>query len=186
MTSNHNPVLHKSKAAVLARLAPYWKIEAANIVGLPFVIVVLSRGKIGWVTLVPMLAMVLLLAIGAVYWRMKVQQLRGEPHDTEPVLQRIASLRKPTLALTLIGCVVAALGWFEPTWTRGLSDRFAATGCAVLAALEYVNYYHRQLQHFDNLADFRRLLAGKGFRRSWLARDLAAMSKGRQSPHQQD
>jgi hypothetical protein len=43
----------------------------------------------------------------------------------------------------------------------------------VLAVLEYVNYYHRQLQHFDNKADFRRMLAGKGFRQSWMARDLA-------------
>jgi hypothetical protein len=56
-----------------------------------------------------------------------------------------------------------------------MADRIAATACAVLAALEYVNYYHRQLQHFDNWADFKRLIAGKGFRKSWMARDLDAM-----------
>jgi hypothetical protein len=31
-----------------------------------------------------------------------------------------------------------------------------------------------QLQHFDNGADFKRLIGGRGFRRAHLARDLAA------------
>ena len=62
---------------------------------------------------------------------------------------------------------------------RGLADRVAATGCATLAVLEYVNYYHRQLQHFDNKADFKRMLAGKGFRQSWLARDLSELRRQR-------
>jgi hypothetical protein len=44
----------------------------------------------------------------------------------------------------------------------------------VLAMLEYINYYHRQLQHFDNAADLKRLLSGKGFKRSHMARELAA------------
>jgi hypothetical protein len=56
-----------------------------------------------------------------------------------------------------------------------MADQIAATACAALAALEYVNYYHRQLQHFDSWADFKRLLAGKGFRKSWMARDLEAV-----------
>ena len=58
----------------------------------------------------------------------------------------------------------------------GLADRNVATACAVLAVLEYVNYYHRQLQHFDSREDFRRLLTGKGFRKSWLARDLEGVA----------
>ena len=43
-----------------------------------------------------------------------------------------------------------------------------------LAALEYVNYYKFQVQHFDNWADFKRLMTGRGFRKAHMARDIAA------------
>jgi hypothetical protein len=45
---------------------------------------------------------------------------------------------------------------------------------ALLAILEYVNYYRVQLQHFDHAADFKRLVTGRGFRRSHLAKAIAA------------
>jgi hypothetical protein len=44
----------------------------------------------------------------------------------------------------------------------------------LLAILEFVNYYHVQLQHFDHAEDFQRLLAGKGFRRSHLSKSIRA------------
>ena len=164
--------MHKSHADLIRRLDPYWKMEAANIAAVPFICVVLTKARIGWVTLVPLFAVVVLLAIGAIYWRFKVRQLRGQQPDLE-VLRRIEQLRWPSLILTVLGGLTAMLGWAMPILTIGLADRIAATVCAVLAALEYVNYYHRQLQHFDNITDFRRMLAGKGFRPSWMARDLA-------------
>ena len=70
-------------------------------------------------------------------------------------------------------------GWIDSDLTIGTADRWAAAACATMAVLEYVNYYHRQIQHFDNKADFRRMLAGKGFRQSWMARDLAAVRQQR-------
>ena len=144
--------------------------------GIPFICVVLTKGQIGWITLVPLLAAVLLLGIGAAYWRFKVRQLRRSHPDTA-VLDWIEWLRLPSLAVTVIGGGVAALGWMVPALSVGLADRIAASACAVLAALEYINYYHRQLQHFDNLTDFRRMISGKGFRKSWMARDLAALRR---------
>ena len=57
---------------------------------------------------------------------------------------------------------------------RGLSlSTGAVLVVTILGVLEYVNYYHVQLQHFDNMADWRRLLAGRGFRPAHMARDLA-------------
>jgi hypothetical protein len=93
----------------------------------------------------------------------------------EGLLRGIAAWRWPSLALTLAGCATALAGWFFPAWSVGPADRYVAMGCAVLAALEYINYYHRQLQHFDNREDFQRLLSGKGFRKSWMARDLEGL-----------
>ena len=106
-----------------------------------------------------------------------MRQLRGDGGDFAPLLRRISAWRIPALVLIVASCVSALLGWGVPSWSADLTDRNVATGSAVLAVLEYVNYYHRQLQHFDNREDFRRLLAGKGFRKSWLARDLEALSK---------
>ncbi len=173
----------KSLARIVARLEPYWKMEAANMVGVPAMAGFFTKGQIGWVSLVPLLATVLLLGIGAVYWRAKVRQMRRVQIDQTKVLGWIDRLQWPSLILTALGGTAAALGWLVPGLTRGTPDRIAATVLAVLAGLEYVNYYHRQLQHFDNRADFRRMLAGKGFRTSWLARDLAMLRRER-SPHQ--
>lgn len=167
----------KTRAALLKRLDPYWKMEGANMAFIPALVLWTTNGQIGWVTLVPLAAAVALLGIGTAYWWMKVRQLRGVQPDGGAVLRPIARLQAPVLVLTALGSLSAALGWIVPGCSVGLADRIAATGCAVLAVLEYVNYYHRQLQHFDNRADFRRMLAGKGFRPSWLARDLAQLRK---------
>jgi hypothetical protein len=56
-------------------------------------------------------------------------------------------------------------------WSRSV---IAGAGLWLLAALEYVNYYHRQLQYFDNMADLKHLLTGRGLKPAHMARDLAA------------
>jgi hypothetical protein len=168
---------NRTRADLLARLEPYWKMEAGNAVLLPAMAIYLSGGQLGWVSLVPMAAMILLLVIGALYWRGKVRQLKGEPQNWSGLLRTLARLQMLSLVLTLAGVAAALAGWIVSDLALGTADRWAATGCAVLALLEYVNYYHRQLQHFDNKADFRRMLAGKGFRPSWMARDLADFPK---------
>lgn len=165
---------NRNRADLLARLEPYWKMEAGNIIGVPLIVLVLTKGKIGWITMVPLAGTMFLLGIGAVYWRMKVRQLRGEEAREEAVLGWLARLQGPSLILCLAGIATSALGWIAPQFSIGQPDRIAASACALLAALEYVNYYHRQVQHFDNKADFKRMLTGKGFRPSWMARDLAA------------
>ena len=166
--------LNRAKASLLKRLDPYWKLEAANMVAIPALAVWTTKGQIGWISLVPLAATVLLLGVGTAYWRMKVSQLRRDNANHDAVLEWLARLQWPSLLLTLAGFLTALLGRTVPELSVGRADRITATVCAALAVLEYVNYYHRQLQHFDNKADFRRMLAGRGFRPSWLARDLAA------------
>lgn len=168
---------NRTRADLLARLEPYWKMEAGNVLILPLAILLVSGGALSWVSLVPIAAMMAMLVIGAIYWRGKVRQIKGQVQDWVGLLRLIARLRLPVLALTVAGCVAAFTGWIMPDLARGTADRWSATVSAVLAVLEYVNYYHRQLQHFDNRADFKRMLAGKGFRPSWMARDLASLGR---------
>ena len=170
---------NRSRSDIVARLEPYWKMEAGNAALIPIAILLVSKAQIGWVSLVPMAAMVLLLVIGAMYWHGKVRMVRGEIGTWPNLMRRLDLLRAPALLLSLAGSLVALAGWVKPELSVGLADRLAATGCAVLAVLEYINYYHRQLQHFDNRADFQRLLTGRGFRPSWMARDLAEWRRSR-------
>jgi hypothetical protein len=78
--------------------------------------------------------------------------------------------------LALLGLLSASSAWVFPELMVGSGDRWVATFAALLGLLEYVNYYHRQLQHFDNWSDFRRLFQGKGFRISQLARDIRKLN----------
>ena len=64
---------NRARASLLKRLDPYWKMEAANMVAIPVLAFGLTKGQIGWISLVPLAATVLLLGIGTAYWWMKVR-----------------------------------------------------------------------------------------------------------------
>lgn len=169
------PAVSKARRALLMRLEPYWMMEAANVFFVPLFVLFATGGRIGLITLAALAPVTALLVIGAAYWRGKVLQLKGKQPNLAPLIKQIAAWKGPVQVLTLAGCAAALVGWITPNWSAGTPDQIAASACAVLAVLEYVNYYHRQLQHFDNWADFKRLLAGKGFRKSWIARDIDAL-----------
>jgi hypothetical protein len=161
-----------NKVKLIKRLDPYWKLEAFNAVAIPLAMVFLSKGSMGWISILAILPMVLLLIVGAVYWRAKVIQLQKTQYDLSAILAKIAAVRLPILILTGFGSLAAIAGWLLPGIAISLADTICSSVAASLAILEYVNYYHRQLQHFDNVADFKRLITGKGFRPSQMARDL--------------
>lgn len=147
-------------------------MEAGNAAILPLVMLYLSGGSMGWLSAVALLPMTLLLVIGAVYWRAKVRQLKDRSYDIGPVLSKIGGLRLPVLFMTVIAAIAAIASWLIAGLAISTADRICASIAAALAVLEHINYYHRQLQHFDNVSDFKRLIAGKGFRVSQMARDL--------------
>ena len=165
---------------VVRRLAWYWQAEAANVVLMPALMVWLSKGQVGLPAVLAIAPMCALLVAGTTYLRGKYRQLTaGVPLDR--ALAWLAAAQLPLLAGTLVALATMVWAWFEPALTRGLAERWVITVAAILAALEYVNYYHRQLQHFDNASDLRRLLTGRGFRPSQLRRDLerAGLRKAR-------
>ena len=160
-----------TRPAVVRRLAWYWQAEAANVVLVPALMVWLSKGQLGLPAVLAILPMCALLVAGTTYLRGKYRQLTaGVPLDR--ALAWLAAAQMPLLAGTLVALATLAWAWLDPALTRGLAERWVITAAAILAALEYVNYYHRQLQHFDNASDLRRLMTGRGFRPSQLRRDL--------------
>ncbi len=169
-----------SREALIKRLSGYWKMEAGNVVLIPAIILYLTEAKLSlltWLALVPMMG---LLLIGTVYWKAKLAQIEIGT-DIAPVAMILARWQWPMLGLTLAALAAMVTLWIEPSLATGRADQWSGTAAATLAALEYVNYYHRQLQHFDHWADWKRLLSGRGFRRSQLREDIDRLKRERSS-----
>ncbi|MEP3226755.1 MAG: hypothetical protein ABJO01_12330 [Parasphingorhabdus sp.] len=169
----------KNVHKLVARLGPYWKMEASAVILIPATMALITKANLGWATIISSLPMMLMLGIGALYWRGKLLRLVRSDYDFASLIHAIARIRTPVQILTLIAIISTAFAWIIPGFAVGQPDKICATIAAVLAVLEYINYYHRQLQHFDNVADFQRLLTGKGFRQSQMARDIRAISFNR-------
>ena len=149
-------------------------MEAANVLLAPALAYVLERPRmpIEWLAFsTAALAASSLLIIGAVYWFALDLRLRGNRDLLQKWLRIADRADRPVLALlaAAAGSTIVAAG------ALGFTDAFiAASALTGLAALEYVNYYHWQLQHFDNWADFKRLLALRPLKQAHSARSLAA------------
>lgn len=158
------------------RLRWYWWVEAANAVIVPLAVWRIfwpsgeATGALFWVAAA---ACSSLLLIAGLYWRAVLRRIRGAPAAYLFWLPRIAAAEKPCLAL-IVATAIMIVAAIPGADIEGIGKLLAAGVLLMLALLEYVNYYKVQLQHFDNAADFRRLLAGRGFRKAHLARDIAA------------
>ncbi|GAA5051075.1 hypothetical protein GCM10023208_10540 [Erythrobacter westpacificensis] len=166
-----------SKSPVSKRLDGYWKLEVANAALIPAFVVAMSHiyGEgAGWLTWLALFPTAGLLLVGGLYWRGKLRALEGSERALDAALRLADKAQWPSLVLSLlsVSLVLADLLIGLPGVTG--TDRWAAGGSGILALLEYVNYYHRQLQHFDNASDFKRLLTGRGMRPAKMAVDLAA------------
>jgi len=158
----------------------YAQLEALNVILVPGVAL-----WFGWprtvaeavVLGVAILAAAGFLVIGTLYWRGLAARLRGGGSAAMTTALRVADRwERPLIVVTALASVLLAVGIVAAGWTGAV---IASAALTALAWLEYVNYYHWQLQHFDRMADTRRLLAGRGMRRSHMARDLARYRVGR-------
>ena len=116
-------------------------------------------------------ALIIGLVVGAFYWWGIAARLKRNRQPMARALRLADAAQRPMLVATLatIALCVWQIATKGMTWTN-----IVAIVLTTLAALEYVNYYHVQLQHFDNRADFTKMLRGAGFKRAHMAKDLAA------------
>jgi hypothetical protein len=169
-----NPAADR-RQRLIQRFSWYWPMELWNIVLLPVAALAAIIYYGGWPDAVfawSVPANVLLLGIGGLYWRAVLHRLQGDESTMAfwlPWFDRYQALSQ----MLLIGSFAAACALLIENRDLSLPpQRIAAVIFFALALAEYVNYYHVQLQHFDHWADFKRLITGRGFRESWLARDL--------------
>lgn len=147
-------------------------MEAGNVLLLPAILMMVARWSPSWVSILSFIPMMGLLVIGAYYWRAKLKQLEDRSYPFDKAMRLISLSQWPALLATVIAIGVVIYGWTRPDIFTSAWDQGVATFAVILAALEYVNYYHRQLQHFDHGPDFKRLLNGNGLRPSQMSKDL--------------
>ena len=179
-----SPHAGRDRSALRKHLSSYWKMEAANVLLMPafcwYVLRELGDAP-ALATWLGMAACSTLLVIGTAAWRLAIAGIDGDDRLADHLTAACAWAEWPALLLTIVASValvllVAAEGW-PP-------HAIAAAICTVLAWLEYVNYYHWQLQNFDSMIDFRRLLAGRGLRRAHLGRAVRQWRARRRARHQ--
>jgi hypothetical protein len=169
--------------ATIRRLSWYWPMEAANVVLVPaFAIgaVLWAGERIPPTMIYALYPNIALLAIGALYWRAALKRLQGDPKPMAYWLGWFSGLQRFVVVFLFLACGAALID----LWSGGgvTVGRIAILALVVLALAEYVNYYHIQLQHFDHAPDFKRFLAGRGFRPSHMARDLKAYRAAKAAP----
>ena len=162
---------------LLKRLKPYWMMEGANVLLMPliawFLITVVAKGQITIAVIAAMLATSFLLVVGTFAWKMVVDGLEGNSTSEEQWTPWLDLARWPAMLLTILALIATVAEAFS-TLPRFSASLIGASLLCLLAVLEFVNYYHVQLQHFDHADDFQRLLSGKGFRQSHLSKSIRA------------
>ncbi|OYQ24688.1 hypothetical protein CHU93_15100 [Sandarakinorhabdus cyanobacteriorum] len=179
MTTPPSRFAGRDPAELRAHLARYWKMEAGNVLAVPLLVWFLVWNAGDQPDLAAGLAAAacaVLLVIGTAAWRLVLARLDGRADAANGLLAFCARAEIPALLLLVVasiatGLAIAANGWPPRT--------IAAAGLTLLAWLEYVNYYHWQLQNFDSAIDFKRLLAGRGLRRAHMGKAVRAWRRAR-------
>jgi hypothetical protein len=167
------PPSQETRRALDRRLEGYWKMEGGCAMAFPPLALLLARpaDRWEWAALgLALLACCALLVIGSLYWRAALLRLRRNSLPMRTALRLAEHAQAPLLALSLLSIIPPALLWM----LRGPHPAVvAAMVFGALAVLEYVNYYHVQLQNFDHAPDFSRLIQTRRLRPAHLASEIA-------------
>lgn len=164
----------RDRAEPRRHLTKYWKMEAGNVLLIPAMgCAMLWSGDVtpDVAAIAAMTACSLLLVIGAAAWRMALAGLDGDTALAEKLTTACAWAEWPSLAVLVFATAMATASVVEGGWRP---NSFAAAGFTLMGWLEYVNYYHVQLQNFDSAIDLKRLQAGRGLRSAHLGRAVRA------------
>jgi len=178
---SENPV--KSRADHLSRrFGSYWKMERACAFIFPPLAFAWAKPESLIAASVLALALVAscsLLWVGAAYWRAIWARFELGQTSIDATLSMAQRWKPFCCVATILSLAVstANIVWAGP----GVAS-FVAMGFSVLAVLEYVNYYHVQLQNFDHGPTFRRFLTRGTFPRAHLAKDLESFRDRKANP----
>lgn len=169
-----SPFAGRDRAALRKHLSSYWKMEAGNVLLVPLIVWAMvwsaedAPDAAMWLGVV---ACSFLLVVGTAAWLLVLAGLDGKPAQATRLVAFCARAEIVSLLLLAAATLAAASAVITGGWPpRAL----AAAGLTLLGWLEYVNYYHWQLQNFDSQIDAKRLAAGRGLRRAHMGRAVRA------------
>ena len=166
--------------ALRRRLIPYWKMEAWSAVLIPALVIWSAPPHTAAETaaaIFSLFAVSLQLVVGARYWFVVVKRMLGNQSPVVSLMRILDRVQLPLVFLVGISWIVTVHALVVVGWSGAV---IAAFICSGLETLEYVNYFHLQLQNFDHAPDIKRLMNGGGLRRAHMAKDLAAFRKTKQ------
>lgn len=156
-------------------LRAYGLMEAFNVLLVPGFALVVATPRVPLEMAIMALAILAcggFLVVGARYWLALDAKLKGKGRERLARALRFADRAERPLLMASGAAVLAVAGGFALV---GFTAPIVAGALlTALAWLEYVNYYHRQLQNFDKASDLARLFGSGRLRRAHMARDLAA------------
>lgn len=165
-----------SKKILDKRLSMLANLELGNVFAIPAIVALMHfSGKytFGVLTVSALIPVCAFLLIGSYFWYAKRAQIRRTPQNYKQKLSRLSIWENAKYLLLLTPIVIGVM--LANHIAIGKADIYAALCLWCLGFAEWINYYHRQLMHFDNKADFMRLVKGKGLQISWLRRELMAV-----------
>ncbi len=164
----------RDPVALRKHLASYWKMEAGNVLLVPLMAgaLVISAGDAPDLAAgLGAVACSFLLVVGTAAWLLVLARMDGKAAQAGRLVAFCARAEIPALLLLLAASIATAVLIAGQGWPP---RAIAAAGLTLLGWLEYVNYYHWQLQNFDSAIDLKRLFAGRGLRRAHMGRAVRA------------
>ena len=155
------------------RLRYLWTFELLNaLVVFPLLYYVISlRYRLGWFSLTALLVVCAILPAGTAFWFLKSRALDGSRLLYQPGIRRCFRACKRAFGLIVVGLVALFGVRAFAQSDAALAELVVGTGFALMALLEYINYYHIQLS-YDNRADLHYLLTHRRLKRAVMVRDL--------------
>jgi hypothetical protein len=155
------------------RMRDLWTFELLNAaVIFPLFYYTLSlHYRLGWFSTLALGMVSAIMIVGAAFWFLKGWALSGSTRLYHPATRRIFRASKIAFGVAL----VALAGLFAARIVAGVDASWAewviGGGLALMALLEYVNYYYIQLS-YDNRADLAYLRAHRRLKRAVMVREL--------------
>ena len=156
---------------VESRLTYLWRVELIGaLVWSLLVWLWWDRARLGMGTLAGLGLVVFILMQGSLYWYLKLRVVRRRRLLSKPTCVRLFKVLR-----TVNQIMLAISGGYYLVRTSGTIGSDLKVGIIfwVLAVLEYVNYFHRQLL-YDSTTEMRHVLRNRKLKISSLARDMAA------------
>ena len=160
------------RARLRRRLLYLWTFEAFNgLVWFPLIYVYVGRwGRLGWVSLAAQVVVSVMLVIGAAYWFLKWRAVRRGERLGGPRVRQVFHAAK-WLYRALLVLLAALLAVRVAQGGASAAEMIVGGLLSLLAALEYVNYFHWQLS-YDTPREIRYVLLHRRLKRATMVRDL--------------